>query len=99
MDFSKVYHCMSQYLIIEKIEAYGFHRNVRKLVHSSLTTRKQRVKIGSTHSSAKRISNAIPQESVRLQYHRDLFFYPCFLTSLSTTCFPNRNRVRYIQFF
>ena len=48
MDFSKVYHCMSQYLLIEKIEAYGFHRNVRKLVHSSLTSRIQRVKIGCT---------------------------------------------------
>ena len=45
MDFSKVYHCMSQYLLIEKIDAYGFHRNVRKLVHSSLTTRIQMVKI------------------------------------------------------
>ena len=75
---SKTYECISHYLLILKIEAYGFHRNVLKLVYGFLKTRVQRVKIESKYSSAKKF---------RLQYHRGLFLHPSSLTSLSTT-FP-----------
>ena len=53
MDLSKAYDCISHDLLIAKIEAYGFHRNALKLVYSFLKNRMQRVKIGSTYSSAK----------------------------------------------
>ena len=61
MDLSKTYDCISHNLLIAKIEAYGFHRNALKLVYSFLKNRMQRVKIGSTYSSAKEISIGISQ--------------------------------------
>ena len=64
MDLSKAYDCISHDLLIAKIEAYEFHRNALKLVYSFLKNRMQRVKIGSTYSSAKQISIGIPQVSV-----------------------------------
>ena len=64
MDLSKAYDCISRDLLIAKIEGYGFHRNALKLIYSFLTNRMQRVKIGSTYSSAKEILIGIPQGSV-----------------------------------
>jgi len=64
MDLLKTYDCISHNLLITKIEAYGFHRNALKLTYSFLTNWMQRVKIGSTYSSAKQISIGVPQGSV-----------------------------------
>ena len=64
MDFSKAYDCIPHDLLITKLEAYGFKKNALKLVYSYLTNRTQRVKIGSTYSSAQHISIWVPQGSV-----------------------------------
>ena len=64
MESSKAYDCISHNPLKAKIEAYGFHRNALKLFYSFLKNQMQRVKIGSTYSSAKEISIGIPQESI-----------------------------------
>ena len=51
MDLSKAYDCLPHDLLIAKLEAYGFGIDSLKLIHSYLTERKQRVKVGSSFSS------------------------------------------------
>ena len=74
MDMSKAYayECISHHLLIVKIEAYGFHRIVLKLIYTFLANRMQRAKIRSKYSSAKKF---------RFEYHRGLFLDLCILTS------------------
>ena len=64
MDLSKAYDCLPHDLLIAKLEAYGFGIDSLKLIHSYLTERKQRVKIGSSFSSWKKLSTGVPQGSV-----------------------------------
>ena len=64
MDLSKAYDCLPHDLLIAKLEAYGFGLDSLKLIHSYLTERKQRVKIGSRFSSWKIVSKGVPQGSV-----------------------------------
>ena len=61
MDLSKAYDCLPHDLLIAKLEAYGFGLDSLKLIHSYLTERKQRVKIGSRFSSWKTVSKGVPQ--------------------------------------
>ena len=71
-------------LLIAKIEASGFHRNALKLVYSFLKNRMQRVKIGSTYSSAKEISIGIPQGSVLGPLLFNIFTNDLFLTEMES---------------
>ena len=50
--------------MIAKLEAYGFHKDAIKLLHSYLTDRKQRVKVGSAYSSWRDVLRGVPQGSV-----------------------------------
>ena len=64
MDLSKAYDCLPHYLLIAKLEAYGFGMNSQRLLHSYLTARRQRVKINSNYSSWLDITSGVPQGSV-----------------------------------
>ena len=64
MDLSKAYDCLPHDLLIAKLEAYGFVIDSLKLIHSYLTERKQRVKMGSSFGSWKTLSKGVPQGSV-----------------------------------
>ena len=84
MGLSKAYDCISHDLLIAKIEAYGFHRNALKLVYSFLKNRMQRVKIGSTYSSAKEISIGITQGSALGPLLSNIFINDLFLTEMES---------------
>ena len=73
---------MSHDLLIAKIEAYGFHRNVLKQFYSFLRNRMQRVKIRSTYSSAKQISIGIPQGSILGPLLFNIFINDLFLVEM-----------------
>ena len=64
MDLSKAYDCLSTDLLIAKLKSYNFDKSALKLIHSYLTTRKQRVKVGSTFSPWGEIIRGVPQGSV-----------------------------------
>ena len=50
MDLSKAYNFLSHDLQLAKLEAYGFDLNSLNLIHSYLSSRQQRVKVGSSFS-------------------------------------------------
>ena len=50
MDLSKAYDCLPHDLIIANFEAYGLSKSSLSLLLDYLTSRKQRVKIGSSYS-------------------------------------------------
>ena len=64
MDLSKAYDCLPHDLLIAKLAAYGFGNGSLNLLHSYLSYRKQRVKIGSAFSDWHYISSGVPQGSI-----------------------------------
>ena len=61
MDLPKAYDYILYDLLIAKLNAYGFTRNASKLVYCYLKNRSQRVKVGSTYSTPRYVSNGVPQ--------------------------------------
>ena len=64
MDLSKAYDCLPHDLIIAKFEAYGLSKSILSLLLDYLTSRKQRVKIGSSYSVWNEIKRDVPQGSI-----------------------------------
>ena len=64
MDLSKAYDCLPHDLIIAKFEAYGLSKSSLSLLLDYLTSRKQRVKIGSSYSIWNEIKRGVPQGSI-----------------------------------
>ena len=50
MDLSKAYDCLSHYLLIAKLGAYGLDRSSLRLLMDYLNSRKQLTKVGSSYS-------------------------------------------------
>ena len=63
-DLSKAFDCMSHELLIAKLHAYGFSKEALNLIHSYLSNRKQRTKIGDIYSVWDDILNGVPQGSI-----------------------------------
>ena len=59
MDLSKGHDCLPHDFITAKFEVYGLSKSSLSLLLDYLTSRKQRVKIGSSH-----IKRGIPQGSI-----------------------------------
>ena len=55
MDLSKTYNCLHHYLLIAKLEAYGFDNGGLNLRLDYLSFRKQRTKVGSAYSKWSKI--------------------------------------------
>ena len=64
MDLSKAFDCMSHDLLIAKLAAYGVGYNTLRLLHSYLTNRKHRVRVGSIFSEWLEMLIGVPQGSV-----------------------------------
>ena len=62
MDLSEVYDCLPHDLIIAKFEAYNLSKS--SLLLNYLTSRKQRVKIGSSYSTWNEIKRGVLQWSI-----------------------------------
>ena len=63
-DLSKAFNFIPHDLIIAKLEAYGFHTDVLKLIHDYLSNGKQRVRVNDAYSSWKDIFYGIPRGTI-----------------------------------
>ena len=64
MDLSKAYDCLPHDLLIAKLSAYGIGRKSLRFLYSYLTSRKHRVKIGSSISEWLEVFLGVPQGSI-----------------------------------
>ena len=64
MDLSKAFDCLSHYLLLLKLKAYGVSENAIKLLKSYLTDRKQCLKLGTFMSNFQPILKGVPQGSI-----------------------------------
>ena len=79
-DMSKAFDCLSQGLIIAKLNAYGFSLPALKLMQSYLSERKQRIKINQAYSSWEEILFGVPQGYILgLAVLFNMFFSDLFL--------------------
>ena len=60
MDLSRAFNTIQTELLVAKLNAYGFSKEVLKLIFSYLNNRKQRVKINKTFSSWKKLLCGVP---------------------------------------
>ena len=77
-DFSKAFNCLSYELLIAKLDAYGFDKNVLKLVNSYLSNRKLRVKINDKYGSWSEILFGVPQGSILVPLLFNIFICDMF---------------------
>ena len=87
MDLSKAYVCLPHDLIIAKFEAYGLSKSSLSLLLDYLTSRKQRVRIGSPYSVWHEIERDVPQGSIL----GPLFFM--FIEKTEACNFPDDNTI------
>ena len=64
MDLSKAFDALPHGLLIAKLKAYGLSESACRLICSYLSSRKQRVKLGSTKSNWQLLKRGVPQGSV-----------------------------------
>ena len=79
-DLSKAFDTINHQLLLAKLHAYGFSKQVLTIVSSYLSNRKQRIKINDVFSSWKDLILGVPQGSVlgTLLFNiclNDLFFF------------------------
>ena len=61
MDFPKGFNCLSHEILTVKLDAYDFDKNVLKLVNSSHSYRKQKVKVNGKYRSWSEILFGVPR--------------------------------------
>ena len=64
MDLSKAFDCLPHDLVVQKLCAYGLSESACTLIHSYLSERRQRVKIGQNHSNWMETKKGVPQGSI-----------------------------------
>ena len=63
-DLSKAFDCLSHDLLVAKLNAYGFSKNVLKFINNYLTGRIQRTRINESFSLWRDIVYGVPQGSI-----------------------------------
>ena len=104
MDLSQAYDCLLHDLIIAKLEAYGLDTSSLRFIFDYLSSRKQRIKIGSAFSNWSKVLRGIPQGSILSLllfniFINDIFFFIekseiCNLADNNTLYSCDRNLLR-----
>ena len=64
MEISKAFECISQDLIVAKLEAYGIEKETPRLIYSYLKRWKYCVKINNTYTDYNKIIYGVLQSSI-----------------------------------
>lgn len=64
MDLSNVFHCIPHYLLIGKLEAYGFKGTTLKYFHSYINSRRQCICLNDTYNDSKDVISGVPRRSI-----------------------------------
>ena len=82
MDLSKASDCIPDDLVIAKLAAYGFDKNMICYIYSYLKSRKQCVNVNNTKSTFGEIIPGVPQSSVVGPILFNIFFNDFFYFTL-----------------
>ena len=64
IDFQKAFDTINHFILIQKLEKYGFRGSILTLLTSYLENRQHRVRIGSSFSGFKTLNLGVPQGSI-----------------------------------
>ena len=92
-DLTKTFDCIPHYLLIVKLDAYGFDKEPLSLICLYLKNRKQSVRIKNAYNTSLELISAVPQGSVlgALLFNtflNDLYF---FITKVSLHNYADDN--------
>ena len=78
MDLSKTFNCIPRDLVIAKLAAYGFDKNMMCYIYSCLKSRKQCVSVNNIKSTFEEIISGVPQGSIVCPILFNIFFNDFF---------------------
>ena len=64
IDFSKAFDCVNHHILLKKLDHYGIRGNMKQLIESYLTGRKQYTVANGVESETKEVKCGVPQGSV-----------------------------------
>ena len=95
MDLSKAFDTLDHFLLIAKLEAYGFDSLSLEFMKNYLTNRKQRCKIGNCFSIWRKITSGVSQGSILEPLLFNIFINIFLFAKNSTLCYYSDDNTQF----